>query len=41
MTDAAFAVERSLKLRIQVSNFDGVSRMIEAGPVSASCRATR
>lgn len=31
MTDAAFAAERSLKLRIQVSNFDGVSRMIEAG----------
>ena len=25
------ACERSLKLRIQVSNFDGVSRMIEAG----------
>lgn len=31
MTDAAFSAERSLKLRIQVSNFDGVSRMIEAG----------
>ncbi|CAM2166757.1 HTH-type transcriptional regulator GltC [Paraburkholderia sacchari] len=31
MTDAAFAVERSLKLRIQASNFDGVCRMIEAG----------
>jgi len=31
MTEAAFAAERSLKLRIQVSNFDGVYRMIEAG----------
>jgi DNA-binding transcriptional LysR family regulator len=31
MTDAAFAIERSLKLRIQASNFDGVFRMIEAG----------
>lgn len=31
MTDAAFAAERTLKLRIQASNFDGVCRMIEAG----------
>jgi DNA-binding transcriptional LysR family regulator len=31
MTEAAFAAERSLKLRIQASNFDGVYRMIEAG----------
>jgi DNA-binding transcriptional LysR family regulator len=31
MTDAAFAAERPLKLRIQVTSFDGICRMIEAG----------
>lgn len=31
MTDAAFAAGRPLKLRIQVSAFDGICRMIEAG----------
>jgi DNA-binding transcriptional LysR family regulator len=31
MTDAAFAAGRPLKLRIQVSSFDGICRMIEAG----------
>lgn len=31
MTDAAFAVGRPLKLRIQVTSFDGICRMIEAG----------
>lgn len=31
MTDAAFQVGRPLKLRIQVSSFDGICRMIEAG----------
>ncbi len=31
MTDAAFKAGRPLKLRIQVSAFDGICRMIEAG----------
>ncbi|MFM0653600.1 LysR family transcriptional regulator [Paraburkholderia sediminicola] len=31
MTDAAFAVGKPLKVRIQVSSFDGICRMIEAG----------
>jgi DNA-binding transcriptional LysR family regulator len=31
MTDAAFEAGRPLKLRIQVSSFDGICRMIEAG----------
>jgi DNA-binding transcriptional LysR family regulator len=31
MTDAAFETGRPLKLRIQVSSFDGICRMIEAG----------
>jgi DNA-binding transcriptional LysR family regulator len=31
MRDAAIAAERPLKLRIQVSSFDGICRMIEAG----------
>ncbi|MEX3959061.1 LysR family transcriptional regulator [Trinickia sp. EG282A] len=31
MTDAAFQAGRPLKLRIQVSAFDGICRMIEAG----------
>jgi DNA-binding transcriptional LysR family regulator len=31
ITDAAFAAGRPLKLRIQVSSFDGICRMIEAG----------
>jgi DNA-binding transcriptional LysR family regulator len=31
MTDAAFEAGRPLKLRIQVSAFDGICRMIEAG----------
>jgi DNA-binding transcriptional LysR family regulator len=31
LMDAALAVERPLRLRVQVSSFDGISRMIEAG----------
>ena len=31
MTDAAAAVEKPLRLRIQVSSFDAICRMIEAG----------
>ena len=31
MRDAALAAERPLRLRIQVSSFDGICRMIEAG----------
>lgn len=31
MTEAAAALERILKLRIQVTSFDGICRMIEAG----------
>ncbi|MEW6344609.1 MAG: LysR family transcriptional regulator [Paraburkholderia sp.] len=31
LMDAALAAERPLRLRVQVSSFDGISRMIEAG----------
>ncbi|WP_133649248.1 LysR family transcriptional regulator [Paraburkholderia flava] len=31
MLDAAIAAERTLRLRVQVSSFDGICRMIEAG----------
>ncbi|MGH8782553.1 LysR family transcriptional regulator [Paraburkholderia sp.] len=31
MLDAAMAAERTLRLRVQVSSFDGICRMIEAG----------